>query len=427
MQKGGRNCQQDVNLVSENGMIELTYDILEGISSTHGDAFYLLDTEQFKQNFHELQKAFRKFYPQSYIAYSYKTNYTPRLCRIVDEMGGYAEVVSDMELEIARRLNIPYDKIHFNGPIKNTEAVKAVILGGGVVNLDDYAEVPTVIALAAAHPDKIINVGLRCNFAINDGTTSRFGFDVEKPEFKELVSRLQAIENIRISGLHCHYASRRGETWKPRAKGMCKLMDELFEEAPDHMDLGGGLFGKMKNSLKAQFGMHIPTYKQYAREAAATVAAHFKGKEQQPKLFIEPGSALVGDAMRFIARVKSIKDIRGKSIATLMGSIYNINPTLNKKNPPITVLHDAKEPAKKYKDLDFAGFTCIESDYLYRGYDGPLNIGDFVMFENVGSYSVVLKPPFILPNFPVLELTEDGVKVIKRQETFDDLFHTFTF
>lgn len=407
--------------------MELSYNILNDISRSHGDAFYLLDTEQFELNFHELLKAFRKFYPETYIAYSYKTNYTPRLCRMVDDMGGYAEVVSDMELEIARRIGVPYSKVHFNGPVKNFEAVREVILGGGIVNLDDYVEVPAITELAAQHPDMTINVGLRCNFQINDGTLSRFGFDVEKKEFSELVAHLNGIGNIRIAGLHCHFASRRGETWKPRAEGICRLADELCPELPDHVDLGGGLFGKMKNSLKAQFGMHIPTYKEYAQEAAATIAQHFGGCEHQPQLFIEPGSALVGDAMRFAARVKSIKDIRGKKIATLMGSIYNINPTLNKKNPPLTVMHDETLPTSEYADLDFAGFTCIESDYLYRGYNGPLSLGDFVVFENVGSYSVVLKPPFILPNFPILELREGRIDVIKRQETFDDLFHTYTF
>lgn len=407
--------------------MELSYNILNDISRSHGDAFYLLDTEQFELNFHELLKAFRKYYPETYIAYSYKTNYTPRLCRMVDDMGGYAEVVSDMELEIARRIGVPYSKVHFNGPVKNFEAVREVILGGGIVNLDDYVEVPAITELAAQHPDMTINVGLRCNFQINDGTLSRFGFDVEKKEFSELVAHLNGIGNIRIAGLHCHFASRRGETWKPRAEGICRLADELCPELPDHVDLGGGLFGKMKNSLKAQFGMHIPTYKEYAQEAAATIAQHFGGCEHQPQLFIEPGSALVGDAMRFAARVKSIKDIRGKKIATLMGSIYNINPTLNKKNPPLTVMHDEKLPTSEYADLDFAGFTCIESDYLYRGYNGPLSLGDFVVFENVGSYSVVLKPPFILPNFPILELREGRIDVIKRQETFDDLFHTYTF
>ena len=77
--------------------------------------------------------------------------------------------------------------------------------------------------------------------------------------------------------------------------------------------------------------------------------------------------------------------------------------------------------------MDFGGFTCIESDYLYRHYNGNLAKGDMVVFGNVGSYSVVLKPPFILPNFPIIDISEGQLEIIKRGESFDDLFHTFNF
>ncbi len=80
---------------------------------------------------------------------------------------------------------------------------------------------------------------------------------------------------------------------------------------------------------------------------------------------------------------------------------------------------------KKYSDLDFGGFTCIESDYLYRHFDGELGVGDMVVFGNAGSYSIVLKPPFILPNFPVVDMATGAM--VKRAECFDDLFHTFRF
>jgi len=66
---------------------------------------------------------------------------------------------------------------------------------------------------------------------------------------------------------------------------------------------------------------------------------------------------------------------------------------------------------------------------LYRGYSGNIAVGDFVVFDNAGSYSVVLKPPFILPNFPILDLgsEEDSLKIIKQAETFDDIFHTYNY
>ena len=169
---------------------------------------------------------------------------------------------------------------------------------------------------------------------------------------------------------------------------MLALIDKLGI-VPEHIDLGGGLFGKMADSLKAQFDTDIPTYKQYAEEVAPVFAKHFRNTENKPMLLIEPGSALVGDCMRFAAKVINIKNVRGKSIATLLGSIYNINPTLNTKNPPIEVYPMGREQ-KEFTDLDFGGFTCIESDYLYRHFNGKLAKGDMVVFGNAGSYSVVL-------------------------------------
>ena len=407
--------------------MNLSYTLLREIEHEQEGAFYLLDTEQFSQNFRELLDAFRHYYPQSYIAYSYKTNYIPRLCQIVNELGGCAEVVSGMEYEITKRLNIPTQRVHLNGPWQEPEVVKEIILGGGCVNLDDYVEVPTILQLAEQYPEKTIRIGIRCNFEINDGVTSRFGFDVTKSAFQQMLKELTAIKNIQIAGIQCHYACRALDTWQPRAEGICQLYEEIPGKTVEHVDLGGGLFGKMKESLKAQFDTPIPSYDEYAKVVAGFIARHFADSPQKPDLFIEPGSALAGDCMKFVAPVVSIKDIRGKAIATLLGSVYNINPTLNKKNPPVTVYGDPNEKRESYTDLDFAGYTCIECDYLYKGYQGELGLNDLVVFDNVGSYSIVLKPPFILPNFPVIELKDGRKCVVKRKETFDDLFHTYEF
>lgn len=400
---------------------------LKNLKNQYGGAFYLLDTEQFRQNFLELKKAFIGIYPNFNIAYSYKTNYIPKLCKIIDELGGFAEVVSDMEMEIALRIGVNPKKIIWNGPYKNSAMVEKLLLIGGTVNLDSEYEVEIIEKIARENPDKSLNIGIRCNFDIGDGVLSRFGFDTESRAFETAILLTKKFKNIELVGLQCHFATRTLETWKPRVEGMLRLIDSL-DITPRHIDLGGGLFGKMSDSLKAQFDSHIPSYTEYAEAVAISFKEHYKSvpEEQRPTLLIEPGSALVGDCMSFASEVVNIKEVRGKAIATLLGSIYNINPTLNKKNPPISVYHTNNSPVR-YTDLDFGGFTCIESDYLYRHYDGELENGDFVVFGNVGSYSVVLKPPFILPNFPILDICGDGVELIKRAEIFDDLFHTFAF
>lgn len=417
--------------------MQLDRTLLDRIAAAHGPSFYLLDTHRFRENFTGLLGAFKAHYPDTAIAYSYKTNYIPRFCRIVDELGGFAEVVSSMEQKVALRAGIPAEKIYFNGPFKERPAIAEVLLGGGVVNADSLEEVDTIVQIALSHPEQTLRVGLRCNFDVGDGVLSRFGFDVEANDFRKARQRIEGTPNLRLVGLHCHFATRSLACWEGRTLGMLRLLDGFLADARaplQFVSLGGGMYGNMPPELAAQFPVAIPEFADYARVAAGPFARFFAERPhyRAPTLIIEPGTALVADAMKFVAQVVSIKDVRGKTIASLAGSTYNVNPNPNRKNVPIEVFPPVgggggdREPRL---DVDFGGYTCIEGDYLYRGYDGALEVGDFVTFDDVGSYSVVMKPPFILPNVAIIEVDEDAdeLRVIKRRERFDDLFATYEF
>ena len=203
---------------------------------------------------------------------------------------------------------------------------------------------------------------------------------------------------------------------------MLDLIDQVGV-VPERIDIGGGLFGKMEDSLKVQFSTEIPDYKAYAEVAATQFADYFKNSNEKPELVIEPGSAVVGDCMKFVGTVKTIKNVRGKYIASVLGSQKNIS--MSGINPPMNVIHMSE--GESYSNLDMVGFTCIEGDVIYRNYTGELAVDDVIVISNCGSYSLVMKPPFILPNFPVLDICGSEVEVIKRAETFDDIFRTFNF
>lgn len=402
-------------------------NLIKALAKEYGDAFYILDTERFKENFLNLKAAFSSIYPNFNIAYSYKTNYIPRLCGIINELGGLAEVVSDMEAEIALRMGVKPADIIWNGPYKNPLSVEKLLLKGVTVNIDSEYELALIKGIAMKHSSEKLNLGIRCNFDVNDNVVSRFGIDTDSELFKEALSFVKNTENVYFAGLQCHFAARSIKVWGDKVKGMLNVLRE-YEICPDRIDLGGGLFGYMPESLKAQFDSDIPGFEEYAKVVATPIAEYFESTEKKPLLLVEPGSALAGDVMDFTCRVHNIKDVRGKKIASVLGSIYNINPTLNKKNPPIEIVHMGENDADHYDDLDFGGFTCIESDYLYKHFEGDLAEGDYAVFGNAGSYSVVLKPPFILPNFPIVEIENDGgFKTIKNAEQFDDLFKTYRF
>ena len=398
-------------------------EVIGKLRAEYGDAFYLLDSEQFKKNFQELKSTFGKIYPNFNIAYSYKTNYTPKFCRLVNEMGGYAEVVSEMELEIAKRVGCKPERIIWNGPIKNAHILEEFICEGGTVNLDSREELELMKEIAARHDNKLLSVGIRCNYDVRDGVVSRFGFDIYGQDFMDAIKFATQTKNVKLINFQCHFAKRQVEYWPARAKGMVEMIDRLGI-IPERIDIGGGLFGKMADSLKAQFSTHIPCYQEYAEAAARVFADYFADKDVKPELLIEPGSAVVGDCMKFVGTVKTIKDVRGKKFATVLGSQKNIS--MSGVNPPMKVIAMGNRQ-HEYTDLDFVGFTCIEGDVLYHNYSGKLAHEDAIVISNCGSYSLVMKPPFILPNFPVLDICDGEVEVIKRGENFDDLFHTFNF
>lgn len=402
--------------------MNINIDILNKLRCEYGEAFYLLDSAQFRANFLELKEAFSTIYPNFNIAYSYKTNYTPKLCKIVNELGGYAEVVSEMEVELALRIGVKPEKIIWNGPIKNPVVLESFLLQGGTVNLDSIEECYQIKKMVDQHADSIFYVGIRCNFDVKDGEVSRFGFDIDSDDFKEVLNFVCNTNNVKLINLQCHFAKRQLEYWPARAQGMLELIDRIGV-VPERIDLGGGLFGKMEDSLKEQFSVEIPCYEDYAKASAILFAEHFKEAEKKLELLIEPGSALVGDCMKFVGTVKTIKQVRGKTIVSVLGSQKNIS--MAGVNPPMKIYAMGKEQ-QVYKDADFVGFTCIESDTLYKNYTGKLAVGDMAVLSNCGSYSLVMKPPFILPNFPVLDISDGKIEVIKRGETFDDVFHTYS-
>lgn len=403
--------------------MSLTIETVKALQKEHGDAFYVLDSALFKQNYADMMREFSSLYANFNIAYSYKTNYTPKLCKLVDSMGGYAEVVSEMELELAERIGVRPENIIWNGPVKSRDVMERFLLSGGTVNLDSMEDLRLATEIAARHDGKKMNVGIRCNYDVGDGVFSRFGFDVDGGDFEKVIEIVQKSDVLHLKNFQCHFARRQLAYWPARVRGMLTLLDRLGF-VPDRIDLGGGMYGNMPEDLKKQLGGSIPSYRDYAGVAAGMFAEKFGKAEFKPELVVEPGSALVGDCMKFVATVKSIKAVRGKVFATLLGSQKNIS--MSGVNPPIEVLNMGND-GRYYSDVTMTGYTCIESDVLVTGYNGYLSVGDVVIFSNCGSYSLVMKPPFILPNFPVLDIGSGAWEVVKECENFDDIFHTFSF
>lgn len=400
-----------------------TYQEAQELSDTYGDAFYVFDRDRFVSNFNAFLSAFASHYDETRIGYSYKTNYTPVICKLVDRLGGYAEVVSAMELELAMQLGVDGSRIIYNGPYKSVESMRSALCGGAVVNLDSARDLAT-LQKVAREGGITGRVGVRCNFDIGSGRVSRFGMDVEGDEFADVCEGVRNLDGVTLAGLHCHFQDRDLETFDRRMRALLDTVERTFESAPVFLDIGGGYFGCLPESLRSQYGGEVPSYEDYGRVLGELMDRKYPEGGPRPILFTEPGTALVADTFEFITRVTGCKSAQGKEFAFVAGSIFNTSPYARVTSLPVTVLR-CGDARRGRRTVDVCGYTCIETDVLSHGLDSDMAAGDFLVYGNVGSYSVGMKPPFIMPNVPIL-MHEDGrYRLIKRAETTDDLFRSF--
>ena len=200
-----------------------------------------------------------------------------------------------------------------------------------------------------------------------------------------------------------------------------------------YISLGGGIFSDMSPYLKKQIGDKIPTFADYAENSIKLLSSFLDRSEmnlsEKTELLIEPGTALAAKAIDFVAKVVSVKKIGGVTYINTTGSKYNMNPSPNRINSPTRVLNLSVDTATEVRNGKICGYTCIESDIIHDNFCGAVSKGDLLIFEEVGAYSVVMKPPFILPDVAILEYDEKHEVFLnrRRRQTFKDIFENFSF
>lgn len=380
---------------------------------------YVFDKEQFIKNVKDINRAFGIRYPNFRIGYSYKTNYAPAVCRLANKLGCFAEVVSPMEYENARKLGVRYEDIIYNGVIPDVSGKANVAVFGGIINVDNLAE---LIELNKRFAFLEVNakIGVRLNFDIGNGVVSRFGFDVGGEDYQKMKQLVKESSNLTLVGVHCHISKARElQFWEKRVEGIIKYVNDLKDSGcmkrVEYIDLGSNLYGSMEPCLAEQFGEYIPTFDDYAAVICKPLYHAFR--DRPPMLILEPGTPTVANAMGVLATVVGKKTVQGKTFLMMDCSKFNLGAIAGVKNVPIKVYHFSE--GEHVENADMVGYTCIEDDVVYHGFTGDIAIGDKVLFKNVGAYSNTFSPHFIMPT---IGMVEDNGKVLKTRESYKDVF-----
>lgn len=381
--------------------------------------YFLLDEPILQRYFDMLTGALKENWPNYRIGYSFKTNSLPWLVNFYKKQGAYAEVVSRDEYGLARYLGFQDSEIVYNGPYKDEQSFRDVVLAGGYVNVDSKWELEWLTKLSgeleegkiftgfsnnseitpeeqAEEKEKVseIHVGIRVNFNLEQmcpgettmgETSGRFGFSYENGEFAKVLSYVRALPHVKVTGLHLHSSSksRSVQIFRSIAQMACRLKKE-FDLTLSYVDIGGGYCGGMEGR---------PEYPDYFPVIAEELHREFA--PEQTQLVVEPGISLISKGSFFVTSVIDVRDIRDTRYLITDGSRFNIDATMIKSSYLYhTKLQNPSAPVMDRQEI--TGYTCMECDRLFTMEKLPeLQTGDQIIYENVGGYTISLNPLFI--------------------------------
>jgi diaminopimelate decarboxylase len=407
-----------------------TCDRLEGIKVAElveqfGSPLFVYSEKKMKEQYGRLMDAFTRRYPKVRHAWSYKTNYLKAVCATFHRMGSWAEVVSGMEYEMAKRLGVEPSKIIFNGPYKPHQAMKTALNEGAMVHIDGMDELYDAEKIAGENGDTV-DIGMRLNMGLGTYTSwDRFGFNIDSGEALRAVKRALSGGKIRLTGLHCHIGTfiLDPELYRLEVKKLIEFAVTIKNDLGivlKYIDIGGGFASR--NKLKGSYlptDEHVPAFDRYAEAVCDELLSAFK-PDELPLLILETGRALIDECAVLISSVCATKRLPSGTRALIMDAGVNILFTAFWYNHDITPVVDR---GFALEDHVVYGPLCMQIDVIHPLIKLPhLEKGDVVVIKPVGAYNNTQWMQFIQLRPNVVMIGENGTAaVIREAESIDYL------
>jgi diaminopimelate decarboxylase len=423
--------------VGPNGTLWRDGVDLDALARSHGTPLHVVDGLALDRNAHDATAPARKGLDVD-VFFSYKTNPVPSVIARLHRGGIGAEVISEYELWLATKLDVPPERIIYNGPAKSPDSIRSAIqLGVSMINANSASEL-YAIADAAAGVGRPANVGVRASLGHPWG--SQFGLGSDAAAFRQSVERGQSDEFVNLRALHVH----RGNTIRDRdvmtthVGAVLALCDELYAAFgwhPDVLDVGGSLacptvapIKRRELRLNVAIGADILppdpddclSVGDAARLAVELVDAHYRRRRlRSPSLVLEPGRGLVGNTQMLLTSVVDVKRDEDVHYAVLDAGINVAEPVTSEYHQLLSVSAPTERAEQSYR---LVGPICTSADTLYHSWRlPPLRPGDVLAIMDSGAYFVPFTTAFSFPRPAIVVQSGTTIETARRAESFDDL------
>lgn len=395
-----------------------------------GSPLFVASVTAITHNCREFMAAFSAAYPNVEAAYSYKVNSVPALLGIIHGEGLWAEAASGFEYALARRMGVPGSSVILNGPYKTKEELRQAVREGAIINVDHSDELDLLEEIAREEGSPV-GTGIRINMETGiDQLPDRFGFNVESGDAMRAVERACSGGLLRLSGLHVHLTSYiiepHGGAGTPAShikliwpKDQCAYRRAASEAARFSIEVRERLGVRMKY---IDMGGGFPTVGGIAPYVSAVTEPILGayGGEEPPLLILEPGRAIVRDAVHLITTVVAVKELRGGVRAVAADAGINLLPTSFWRFQDIEC---ADEREGYLRETIVYGPLCLQTDIIGKCMlPADLKADDRLIVKNVGAYNIPQSSTFIFPRPSIVMIEEGKARVVRKGETIDDVY-----
>lgn len=419
--------------VNEKGHLTIgSVDTLD-LARDYGTPLYVLDEDKIRRNCRRYIETVRRVFPEgSQVAYAGKALSIKSIYPIIQEEGLFADVVSQGEIYTALAAGFPGEKMIFHGINKSPDEIDFALENGVGIFVVDGEEELDLLNEKAKAKGKAQDILLRVTVGIDPHTfdavktgkiDSQFGLPIDTGQAKALTEKALSKDSLNLLGYHSHIGSQIGEE-KPFLDqveilvGFIKAMKEELGFDLKVLNIGGG-FGirYVEEDAPVDIEGSIEKIAERLKEGCGS-----KGLDV-PRIIMEPGRSIVGDAGITLYTVGRIKEIPEYRTHVVVDGGMTDNPRFALYGARYTVLNAARPEAYPTGVFTIPGRCCESGDRI--GEDIPLNdpkVGDVLAVLSTGAYNYSMASNYNRVPRPAMVMVRDGeVRIVVKRETMEDL------
>ena len=415
------------------------------LAERYGTSLYLIDEKTLHDKLLELHNAYKRFQGDVKIAYSVKANFNPSILKTFMKDGITFDLTSLGELYFIKQLkgnpeNIIYTSVteeleEYIEVLKN--GVKRIVVSSyyGFINLSKAASLINIRPkiMVRINPEVGVKAEVRASYR-----NGKFGVPLNGGKIDSAFYIVKSIYNnslLDFEGFHFHLGSQitNFACYVNALERLNSLINKLKKEINSFsittLDIGGG--------TPVFYNDPVPTPADmasiYIEKLNNLVSYHGNFT-----LMIESGRFLVAESSIMVSKVVNTKEYNDHKIVILdTGYHLLLDAALLKQEYPQEVIlchNDIYEmnsnDIRKHstvKNTHLVGRLCDTLDVFPISKVSDLsdtNVGNYILFYNIGAYSLVFNMPFHCQTKPpvLMKTLDDDFKLIRKGTSHEELF-----